>query len=172
MRNHRFIVGKGGIHRDSSTRFIKCCGCWQCTIVFNREKIQYLEHTKLLKPTSYSRNTLRSRYQKQQCRLKSNLVYMISVMSWLFSFLLFSNSLFLLNCYGTVTLNKGKENLISKFKNELQHTVKFRKEAPPCISPQTRNAKNPPINRPSEYKTISEYKPPGACTQKLSSNSK
>ena len=30
------------------------------------------------------------------------------------------------------------------------------------ISPQTRNAKNPPLNRPSKYKP-----PPGACTWKI-----
>ena len=63
MRNHRFIVGKG-VHRDIISRFIKCCGCWQCTIAFNRQKIQYFEHTKLLKPTSYPHHTLCSRYHK------------------------------------------------------------------------------------------------------------
>ena len=35
------------------------------------------------------------------------------------------------------------------------------------ISPQTRNAKNPPLNHPSKYKP-----PPGACTWKLLSNIK
>ena len=33
--------------------------------------------------------------------------------------------------------------------------------------PQTHNAKNPPLNRPPEYKP-----PPGACTWKLASNTK
>ena len=31
-------------------------------------------------------------------------------------------------------------------------TVKFQKLAPPNISPQNRNAEDPPLNRPSEYK--------------------
>ena len=45
-------------------------------------------------------------------------------------------------------------SLKAKFvKRNNLNTVKFRKKAPPNISPQTSNAKNHPLNRPSKYKT-------------------
>ena len=41
---------------------------------------------------------------------------------------------------------------------EFQGRLQLASRAPPNINPETRNAKNPPLNRPSKYK------PPGACT--------
>ena len=58
----------------------------------------------------------------------------------------------------------------------LKNTVKFRKYAPPNISPtQTRNAKNPRLNRPSEYTPPPPPPvppPPGDLHLELSSNTK
>ena len=41
------------------------------------------------------------------------------------------------------------------FQKASNNTVKFRMKAPPCINPQSGNAKSPPLNRPSRCK------PPG-----------
>ena len=42
-----------------------------------------------------------------------------------------------------------------------RNTVKFWKKDPPYITPQTRNARNPVLNRPSKYK------PPGGLYLEL-----